>query len=95
MNIAKRIEQLCIERGLSENKLAGLADLSQSTLNSIMLSPNPDPKLSTIAKICDGLEITLAEFFSEEKQENTLPFEARQELKKFTEYLYFKYKNSD
>lgn len=61
---AKRIEQLCKERTITYNTLANLCGVTPSTIYSIV-----DPKknktvtLSTVKKICDGLEITLKDFF--------------------------------
>ena len=61
---AKRIELLCKERGITYNSLSNICGLTPSTVYSIF-----DPKrrcisLSTVKKICDGLEMTLGEFFS-------------------------------
>jgi transcriptional regulator with XRE-family HTH domain len=69
MNIAKRILELCNERNISINKLAELSEITQSTLNSIMNSSDPNPQIKTLDRICTGLEITLAVFFAEEKPE--------------------------
>ncbi|MBQ9121527.1 MAG: XRE family transcriptional regulator [Clostridia bacterium] len=38
-------------------------DYSFSTLNNITSRPNQCPTVSTVKKICDGLEISLLEFF--------------------------------
>lgn len=64
MNVAKRILDLCNERNISINKLADLADMTQSTLNNIINNNDPNPQYKTIEKICAGLGITLAEFFA-------------------------------
>ena len=58
-----RIFELCSENNISINKLSIICGMTQSTLNSIINTGSNDPKLSTIKKICDGLEITLAQFF--------------------------------
>jgi transcriptional regulator with XRE-family HTH domain len=63
MNITARIIELCNQKDISINKLADLSDITQSTLNSIMNSQDPNPQFKTIEKICKGLGITLAEFF--------------------------------
>jgi len=69
MNIVNRILELCNERNISINKLAELSDITQSTLNSIMNSSDPNPQFKTIERICTGLGITLADFFLEQKPE--------------------------
>jgi len=69
MNIAKRISELCTERNISVNKLADLSDITQSTLNNIMNNDDPNPQYKTIERICAGLGITVADFFTEDKPE--------------------------
>lgn len=63
MDIKSRIIQLCEERGITPNKLAELSDITQSTLNSIINNPDPNPQHKTIEKICRGLGITMSDFF--------------------------------
>lgn len=58
-----RILELCRERSLSINKLSGLCGLTQSTLNNIVSGRNNSATVSTIKKICDGLEISILQFF--------------------------------
>lgn len=62
-----RILRLCDERGLTINKLATLSALPPSSVKNILYGKSNDPKILTIKKICDGLEITLGEFFSTEE----------------------------
>ena len=59
-----RIIRLCDERGLTINKLATLSALPPSSVKNILYGKSKDPKLTTIKKICDGLDITLGQFFS-------------------------------
>ena len=61
--IVQRILQFCNEQNLSINKLASLSMLTQSTLNNIINKYTKDIKLLTLVRICDGLNISLAEFF--------------------------------
>ena len=61
-----RILELCQERNLSVNKLSGMCGLTQSTLNNIVSGRNNSASVSTIKKICDGLEISIREFFEGE-----------------------------
>ena len=62
--IANRILQLCKERGISVNELASISAVSPSTIYSILDKRSQNPGAVTIKKLCDGLEITLGEFFS-------------------------------
>lgn len=62
--IANRIIQLCEERSIAINELAGISGVSPSTVYSILDERSQNPGAVTIKKLCDGLEITLGEFFS-------------------------------
>ena len=62
--IIKRLTDLCVERGITTNKLATLSGITQSTLNNITSGRNTSTTVSTIKKICDGLEISIQTFFS-------------------------------
>ena len=68
MNIGQavklRIIELCRERYITINKLSIICGITQSTLNNIMHRPDSKPTVATIKKICDGLEITMADFFT-------------------------------
>ena len=59
-----RILELCKERGITVNKLANMSGVTQSTVNNIVNGRNNSSTVSTIKKLCDGLDITLGEFFS-------------------------------
>ena len=62
--VRNRILQLCGEHEISINKLATISALPPSSIKNILYGKSQNPKLLTIKMICDGLEITLAEFFS-------------------------------
>ena len=62
--IQQRILRLCEERHLTINKLANLAAIPPSSLKNILYGKSKNPKIVTIKMLCDGLEITLGEFFS-------------------------------
>lgn len=62
--IAHRIEELCGKRSLNASSLAYLCGMDRSTIYSILGEKSKSPEVATIKKICDGLEITLGEFFS-------------------------------
>lgn len=58
-----RIYQLCKERKITPNALSYMAGISQSTIKSILNGESKNPGIVTLKKICDGLDITLIEFF--------------------------------
>ena len=62
--VAKRIRQLCKERGITPNRLSALSAVPQATLKSILGGESLNPGVVTIKKLCDGLDITLGEFFA-------------------------------
>ena len=64
--IAQRILILCDERGITPNKLSTISGMTQSTINNILNTGSNNPTVSTVKKICDGLEITLSEFFDDD-----------------------------
>lgn len=61
--IRLRILQLCKENGLTVNGLSARCGITQSTLNNIVSGRNNSATVSTIQKLCDGLEMELPEFF--------------------------------
>ena len=61
--VRNRILQLCGEREISINKLATICALPPSSIKNILYGKSQNPKLITIKMICDGLGITLGEFF--------------------------------
>ena len=62
--IANRILQLCEDRHIAINVLASISGVSPSTVYSILNEKSKNPGAITLKKLCDGLEITLGEFFS-------------------------------
>lgn len=62
--VRDRILQLCGEREISINRLATICALPPSSIKNILYGKSQNPKLITIKMICDGLGITLGEFFS-------------------------------
>lgn len=61
--VMKRIINLCYEHNITVNKLATISGITQSTLNNITSGRNNSATVSTIKKICDGLDITIQDFF--------------------------------
>ena len=61
--VAARILELLAERSLATNALANLSGVSPSTVYSMLNEKSQNPGVVSIKKLCDGLEITLREFF--------------------------------
>ena len=68
--VKNRILSLCGERGISINRLATLCALPPSSIKNILYGKSQNPKLLTIKLICDGLGISLGEFFSTPEFDN-------------------------
>lgn len=62
--VVKRFTELCKERGMNINELANISGVTPSTAYSMMSRERRDISIRTIKKFCDGLGITLGEFFS-------------------------------
>lgn len=65
--VRERILELCRERGISVNKLSTMSGVTQSTVNNIVSGRNHSATISTVMKLCDGLDITIVEFFNSER----------------------------
>ena len=62
--VVVRFKELCKERNMALNELATLSGVTPSSVYS-MINPNRrELRISLIKKLCDGLDITLAEFFT-------------------------------
>lgn len=68
--VRNRILTLCGEYEISINKLATISALPPSSIKNILYGKSQNPKLLTIKMICDGLNITLGEFFSTPEFDN-------------------------
>ena len=64
--VRQRILDLCRQRGITVNRLATISGVTQSTVNNIISGRNHSATVSTIKKLCDGLGITIEEFFHSE-----------------------------
>ena len=74
--VVERFRQICRDRNMKINELATRSGVTPSTAYSMMDPRRRDVSLVTVKKLCDGLEMTLGEFFS------TLEFDQlEQELK--------------
>jgi len=68
--VIHRIEELCQERGITVNALSYISGVSNSTIRGIFYKRSTNPGVVTIKKLCDGLGITLAQFFDTEAFNN-------------------------
>ncbi len=62
--VEKRIVELCNERGIAINALANISGVSPSTVYSILNEKSQNPGVVSIKKICDGLDISIRDFFN-------------------------------
>lgn len=62
--VAERIIEFCNKKNIAINALANIAGISPSTLYSVLNEKSQNPGIVTIKKLCDGLEISLREFFN-------------------------------
>lgn len=61
--VKERILELYREKNISINKLSTMSGVTQSTVNNIVSGRNRSATISTIKKLCDGLGITIEQFF--------------------------------
>ena len=62
--VAERFREICAERKIRINELANLSGVTASTAYSMMDPKRRDISILTIKKFCDGLDMSLGEFFS-------------------------------
>lgn len=62
--VANRFLSLCKERNIKINELANLSGVTPSTAYSMLDKKRRDISIITIKKFCDGLNLTLGDFFS-------------------------------
>ncbi len=68
--VAQRILGLCKERNITVNKLCTISAVTQSTVNDIVNNKAKNIGIITIKKLCDGLGITVEDFFRHETFRN-------------------------
>ena len=61
-----RVLELCRENELTINRLNIVSGVTQSTVNNFISGRNHSITLSTLKKLCDGMNITVPDFFSSE-----------------------------
>ncbi len=62
--VVNRFMEICKQRGIKPNELANRSGVTPSTVYSMMDKRRRQISIVLIKKLCDGLEITLGEFFS-------------------------------
>lgn len=68
--MSRKLNKICIEKNISINKLASMSCLTQSTIQNIVDGNSKNPKTLTIVRICDGLGISLKEFYDDKVFDN-------------------------
>jgi len=58
-NITKTLRKLRVARGLSQEKLARLADVANNTIIKIEAGKNQNPTLDTLKKIAKALDVSI------------------------------------
>lgn len=71
--VGRRIQALCLERNIAVNALANLCGVAPSTIYSMLNKKSKNPGVVSIQKLCDGLEISMREFFDDPLFENLEP----------------------
>lgn len=71
--VGRRIQQLCAEHGYNINSLARAAGVPPSTVKNIIHGGSLNPGIVTIKHLCDGLGISLYDFFDTDDFKNTEP----------------------
>lgn len=64
--VSNRIIELCRQRNLTINGLANISAVPPTTLKNILNGGSLNPGIVTLKKLCDGLDITLCDFFNTE-----------------------------
>lgn len=68
--VAQRIMNLCKERNIAVNALGNISGVNPSTIYSMLNTKSQNPGVVSLQKICDGLEISIREFFDDELFDN-------------------------
>lgn len=71
--LVKRIEYFCRREGITYYRLSFKSAVPMTTINNIINCKTTNPGIYTIAKICNGLGISIKEFFDCKEFEETEP----------------------
>ena len=64
--IVLRFKNICAERNIKYNELAVRSGVIPSTVYSMMDDRRRDLSVITLKKLCDGLDMTITEFFDDD-----------------------------
>lgn len=64
--IVKHLQDICRQRNMKYNELATVSGVTPSTVYSLMDASRKDLSVITLKKLCDGLDMTITEFFDGE-----------------------------
>ena len=64
--VKKRFDELCFQKDMNYCQLANISGVPYTTVKSIFYNQSKNPGIATIKKLCDGLEISITEFFDTE-----------------------------
>ena len=84
MNVGLRIKTLREKKGITVNKLANLAGISQSYLRDVELG-NKNPTVETLSYFCDALGVTLRDFFDTDATGDKVNVFLKAELEKLND----------
>ena len=62
--VADRFRQICKERNIKPNELANRAGITPSSVYSMLDPKRREVSVNLVKKLCDGLDMTLGDFFS-------------------------------
>lgn len=65
--IIERMKELAADRNMTIHQVIQKGGLNQATISELMSGRTKHPKVSTIQKFCKGLDITLNDFFADER----------------------------
>lgn len=61
--VKKRFDELCFQKDINYCRLASISGVPYTTVKSIFYNQSKNPGIATIKKLCDGLEISITDFF--------------------------------
>lgn len=70
--IIKRLNDLCLQKGMTINKLATRSGITQSTVDNLMKGTTKNPKLKTLHKLAMGLDMTVSELLDFPEMNETI-----------------------
>lgn len=66
-SVAARFISICRDRNITANELANISGVTPSTVYSMLDERRKDVSIITIKKLCDGLDISLGDFFNSDE----------------------------